>query len=421
VIRKKLLSLPILLLFVLSVISVNMTGVSAGVYPAIYVDPPETVSPDSTVGTLYTVAIETDYIGTDPYSDYITSYQFTLSYDPNILYGVEVTNGDLIVGGSFIQGPFDNVAGELSLTVAFYDPGVVTSGPGTLAYVTFKVVGYGTSDITIGSRTKLIGWNWFEEPHDYYIIDAETMPDHIQHGYFDNTRVAPPGTPVAVITAPETGYVNEPVTFSGADSYPDGGTIIKYHWYFRDGLPPVETSEPTIDHTFTTIGIYTVSLVVTDDENKVSDSAYHTIEITIRLVYAADLVRWKVKPEKSTWDYSKDEDKLVNITALARNLGNVPVNIKITFVIIDAETATPAGDPIVATTTLKVPTILPGETYDPTQDVPIFVYLNPYLYGYDGKTRQILYAHTTLRYDSDANGTYDTATKPKTIKFVVVP
>lgn len=195
--RKKMLPLSILLLIVLSVLSVDMIGVSAVDPPTIAVIPQSTVDQNLEPGMNYSVSIYTDYIGTFDGWDYITSYQFALSYNPSVLSGVEVVNGDLIVPGpenkstKFIAGPFDNAAGELSLTVGYYKvAGDGTRGPGTLANVTFTVVGEGASTITIDSHSKLVGWNWFipdPEPKDYDIINAAEQPDQIQPGYFQNS------------------------------------------------------------------------------------------------------------------------------------------------------------------------------------------------------------------------------------------
>lgn len=118
-IRKKLLSLLILLLFAISALNVN-TMVSAVEHPAIYVDPASTVNPDLTVGTLYTVSIKTDYTGSD-----VWGYQFSLTYNPSVLEGYEVTNGDLIATDKsptamFIPGTFNGEAGTLSKTRAFF-------------------------------------------------------------------------------------------------------------------------------------------------------------------------------------------------------------------------------------------------------------------------------------------------------------
>ncbi len=85
--------------------------------------------------------------------------------------------------------------------------------------------------------------------------------------------------PVAVVVAPSEGYVNEAKTFSGTDSYdPDGGVIVKYQWNFGDGNVTT-TTNPTVVHTYTSIGTYEVTLAVTDDEDQVSDPATHIMRI----------------------------------------------------------------------------------------------------------------------------------------------
>jgi len=157
------------------------------VSPYIAVAPEKTLDPTITVGMNYTISIHTDYAESD-----VWAWQFSLTFNPAVLEGVEVRNGDLITtvkdpSATFIAGKFDNNAGYLSLTVAFFfyisPPPPTTSGPGTLAHVTFRVKSYGTSNITLGSKTKLEG----DSAGNYYhIIDAESQPDHIGHGYFKN-------------------------------------------------------------------------------------------------------------------------------------------------------------------------------------------------------------------------------------------
>ncbi|RLI46255.1 hypothetical protein DRO69_03480 [Candidatus Bathyarchaeota archaeon] len=99
----------------------------------------------------YTISIYTNYNGSD-----IWGYQFILTYNPSVLYGIKVTNGDLITGANakFIPGNFDNTIGQLGLTGAYgwdesTDPPTLVNftGPGVLAYVTFTIVGEGESPI----------------------------------------------------------------------------------------------------------------------------------------------------------------------------------------------------------------------------------------------------------------------------------
>ena len=383
-VRKNLLWIFFTTLLILSVLNVNTTMVSAGEYPAIYIEPATTVDPDLTPGKNFTVSIYTNYEpGIDP--DYwgfdIAIYQFTLNYDPNVLHGgiqkqdwdtwigdgvtktfnatltpvvphseevyvnqtlmtritrrtdtwtgdgetasffttqkpvvarakihlesekvyvnetfktrykdytvnwdtgnitfypapeygepikaiydyghydikyetgkitfIEykekdeikfttvpgsgaevkaiymyngVVNGDIIVNdppirtsAKFIPGAFNNTEGILSLTVGlFVEEGEFNTGPGTLANVTFTVMSKGTSNITIGPETRLIGWNIFDyPPHACVIIDAETMPTHIQHGYFDNRLQHDVAVPS--VTAPAKAAVGELVPIS---------------------------------------------------------------------------------------------------------------------------------------------------------------------------------------------------------------
>ncbi len=60
---------------------------------------------------------------------------------------------------------------------------------------------------------------------------------------------------------------HETVTFDASASTPDGGVLISYTWNFGDGNITTVTT-PIITHTYSTFGIYTVTLNVTDSEGK---------------------------------------------------------------------------------------------------------------------------------------------------------
>jgi len=505
-----------------------MIGVSAVDPPTIAVIPQSTVNPDLTPGMNYSVSIYTDYVGTNEYMDYIHAWQFALSYNPNVLNGIEVVNGDLIagVGTGWGHGPFDNEAGELSLTFAlFSEAGDVTSGPGTLANVTFTVVDYGASDITIDSHSKLIGWNWFGEPYDYDLINAAEQPDQIQHGYFQNvetlthdvavTSVTPasptvavgtsvditvdvtnegmsdegfdvtayydsnpigtqtvtslgshnstttltftwdatgvplgtyainatastvpgetdtadntlvsaqtvtvyePIIPVAVIiiaTEEADYYVDETVILDGISSYdPDGGTIVAYEWDFDDGN---YATGRQVSHEYTTIGTYWVSLVVTDSQDQVSDPAYVAItceeDPVIPPGYYADLIKWKAKAEARSWDESNDVDGNVTLTALASNMGLNPVNVTVSYTIINYKTLVSAGPVITENRTLDADGL----------QVEITTDLNPYDYTYNGEEKLELTVEVTLTYDSTGDGIPNIEGSTKTFRLTVKP
>jgi hypothetical protein len=201
--KKKALSTTMLWLLMLSMLSLlrfNLVRVSAvpTASPYIMVMPETTLNSTYTVGSNYTVSIYTNYntsLGSDAYA-----WQFLLTFNSSILEGLQVRNGDLITtakhsSATFAPGTFNNTAGKLSLTKAYFyhitPPPYRTSGPGTLAYITFRVKGYGTSDIHIqdiwGEDAILKGWNTIDDYYD--IINGYVEPDKLGHGFFSNKLI----------------------------------------------------------------------------------------------------------------------------------------------------------------------------------------------------------------------------------------
>ena len=69
--------------------------------------------------------------------------------------------------------------------------------------------------------------------------------------------------PIAVATAePVSGYVPVTVAFSSAGSYDPDGSLVEFFWDFADGET---SSNSTPIHTYTTPGVYSVQLTVTDN------------------------------------------------------------------------------------------------------------------------------------------------------------
>jgi hypothetical protein len=174
-----------------------------------------------TLGNNFTVSIYTDYNGSD-----IWSWQFDLSYNPLVLHGVEVVNGDLITtnkdsSARYQAGTFNNALGTLSTTGAmffFEEPPVPTTfGPGILANVTFTVVGTGESGIvldanpaTIERKTKLIVWTEDGMGEDYEIINyhrPDDSGDHVLDGFFQNVEMVFHDIAVTSVTLSPTSVV----------------------------------------------------------------------------------------------------------------------------------------------------------------------------------------------------------------------
>jgi hypothetical protein len=71
------------------------------------------------------------------------------------------------------------------------------------------------------------------------------------------------------------------VSFDGSDSW-DDGSIVRYEWDFGDNSTLVTTTQPTIQHTYTTPGVYFVTLNVVDDAEKSSiNGKAATLQVTI--------------------------------------------------------------------------------------------------------------------------------------------
>jgi len=81
--------------------------------------------------------------------------------------------------------------------------------------------------------------------------------------------------PIANITGPKTGYVNETIGFSGIQSIDPDGQITSYSWDLGDGSIKMGQD---ITHTYTSIGLYTITLTVYDDTDAEATS---TISIYI--------------------------------------------------------------------------------------------------------------------------------------------
>ncbi len=72
--------------------------------------------------------------------------------------------------------------------------------------------------------------------------------------------------PVASFTfIPTYPIVGEVVTFNGSSSRDLDGQIVSYFWNFGDGNTETTTS-PTIQHTYSSLGTYTVTLTVTNND-----------------------------------------------------------------------------------------------------------------------------------------------------------
>jgi PKD repeat protein len=86
--------------------------------------------------------------------------------------------------------------------------------------------------------------------------------------------------PVASFTAsPTTVYLGEVINFDASNSFDPDGYITSYFWDFGDGTNATDVI--LVSHTYADHGTYTVTLTVTDNDNK-TDSATDTMTVLNR-------------------------------------------------------------------------------------------------------------------------------------------
>jgi len=94
-----------------------------------------------------------------------------------------------------------------------------------------------------------------------------------------NTSSSPPNEPPNPDAGgPYTGYINASISFDASDSSdPDGDDIVSHEWDFGDGT---NGNGVSVEHSYSSIGNYTVTLIITDSQDKTSAiSTYVTIVV----------------------------------------------------------------------------------------------------------------------------------------------
>jgi hypothetical protein len=215
-------------------------------YIAVY--PRSTLDTALTSGKSYDISIITNYNGSD-----IWGYQFGLTYNPGVLEGVEVVNGDLIKteNVTFVAGTFNNTIGRLELTLAISEnksasypyPLLNNTGPGVLANITFTIIGKGDSSIEFDAvDTKLKRTNGTNIIDHSTHLDADDLTQgKFLDGFFQNVEdVVHDMAVVDMVFSPTNVTAGESVNINV--TIKNNGTvteevIIEVHWGFGGGLP----------------------------------------------------------------------------------------------------------------------------------------------------------------------------------------
>jgi len=221
-------------------------------------------------------------------------------------------------------------------------------GSGVLATIELKVIGTGLSvlDLDYTELSTVKG----EPPYQY----VDYIPHTAADGLFDN-RIGNV-LPVASFDIMHPGMivpvVDQPITFDAYASYDDDGWLISYDWDFGDGTTD---SGMVVDHVFTEVGTYTVSLTVTDN-----DGATDTDSCPVNVVewmeggeFPDILDAW---PEKYEWN-EVAKGRELGLSGLVGNPTEEPFWVYVEFAIFDRESGGKLGK---ITTGSQI--IEPGET-----------------------------------------------------------
>lgn len=156
----------------------------------------------------------------------------------------------------------------------------------TALYDSFEINRKTVTNLGVGETLNVIFiWNTTGVPYGNYTLKVEASILPGETNVADNIYVF--GN-VTIMAYPEANFwytpilphIGETVTFNASLSTPNGGVIILYEWDFGTG-DLLSTHEPIAVYTYTSQGVYNVTLTVTDSEN-LSDTTWQLVYVELQ-------------------------------------------------------------------------------------------------------------------------------------------
>jgi len=247
--------------------------------------PTRTVTSGSTFGLSVAIDNATNLAGV----------QFDLAFDSSLIAGVSVTQGALLTGWTFQSGHPGGDPGVVRV-VTFTWGAPLSGGSGDVAVFTFQAIAAGTTPANITGIVLSDG-------------AGNAIPAVAANGQV--TVQAPNEAPTASFTySPSHPTDLDVISFSDTSTDSDG-SVVSWSWSFGDGATST-AHNPT--HQYADDGIYTVTLVVTDDDGAPS-TPYSTgvavANVAPRAAFAVDPPPLVVGEPINFTDASTDDDGTV--------------------------------------------------------------------------------------------------------------
>jgi len=230
------------------------------------------------------------------------AFQAGFYFNATALQVVSVADGGFLTNGGVdptlaFPGSIDNVAGVVNAYGwTLLDVSKAKTGSGHLLTVVMKINPTLSPPYTDGfPGGPIVMMHFTETPHDPAqtkllwtdgATDISPIPSHLYDGSF--TLSVTPHDPIALFTVspPPPNYVGDLLSFDGSGSTPGWNgyanvPIVNYQWNFGDGNI-TNTAGPMVTHSYGAAGGYTITLVVTDADGRVSTPYPKDIAILVR-------------------------------------------------------------------------------------------------------------------------------------------